>query len=341
MLVPVVIGGVLIVIGLVVGTRAFLPAYLASFLFAGLIPVGALGPLLLLDACGSASPATVPLRALGRLVPLASLLFVPVLIGLGGLYPWVHGAPPDTPLAHAWLGTPFFVVRSIIYLLLWSGLSVLFAWRDPGAVRRRPTALLALFAHFVLFALASIDWMMSLDPHWHQTELGLVLALATAAAALAAASLVGVRTSIPARVNDLVVLLAAASLLWFLSQFFLFLTTWSADQPDEVKWYLARDSGIGRASEWFAAIAGAALPVALSLGAVALRVRALGTVAVLVLLAHAVEFWWFVLPAHADTLAPGLTAILVLAGWAFLLGAALRCADRPDGALGGRAIAHG
>ncbi len=297
---------------------AFMPAYLASFLFAGLLPVGALGPLLLIDASGLVTPIAPPLRAVARLVPVASIAILPILVAPGAVFPWTHGVRPDAPLAGAWLTTPFVIVRALVYLAIWSAIALLFARPPATPERRRPAALLALAVHLTITQLAVTDWMMSLDPHWHSSELGLLMAAAAAASSLAAASLLLPRRPDPRLAQPFLVALAAASFLWGSAQFFAFLTTWSADLPVEVSRYAARDGGLGRAAEWFGAVAGFAVPVLVPV-LLPRPGRLLLPVAVLVLLTHAIETLWFVLPTRSGTLLPGPVDILVPAGLTLLL----------------------
>ncbi len=86
----------------------------------------------------------------------------------------------------AYLNVPFFLVRTGLYFTIWLGL----AWRlrawslaqdttaDPSLSRRMETLSgPGLVLWVATLSLASIDWVMSLDPHWYSTAYGLLFML--------------------------------------------------------------------------------------------------------------------------------------------------------------------
>jgi hypothetical protein len=297
-----------------------MPSYLAAWMVWAGLPIGALTLLLVLEIGGGVALAgLVPaLRLLALGMPLAAVLFIPVLLRLPALYPWLGGATVAAPFGKAWLQPGAFVVRAIVMLLILSALALLFAAeRPPG--QRRAAALLGLFVLSLVTTLAATDWFMSIDPRLHSGEFGLLVLGLDCAVATAAAILLGAG---PVRAGAL--LLAGLSAAWLYLHFIQYLVVWSADLPPEAAWYLARDHGAGRAIEWVIAIDGAALPVLLLLLPVRLQAIGLPVVAALALLAHMAEALWLVTPAarHRFSLTgPDVLMVLGLGGIA--LGLAL------------------
>src|SRR5690348_12094862 len=100
-------------------------SYLFAFLFFTGISIGSLALVMVHVLSGGAWGELLrhPLLAAARTLPLQALLSIPILVGLPALYPWAN---PDTS-AHdpilrdqGWYLAPtFFVVRTIIYFVLW------------------------------------------------------------------------------------------------------------------------------------------------------------------------------------------------------------------------------
>ena len=117
-----------------------------------------------------------------KLIPYIGVLFVALFFGIHELYEWSH---KDVVLKdhilqqkEAYLNTPFFIGRIIFYLVIWylvgnaiRNISLKQDENKDPALRLKLTKIscgyLLCFAYF--FALASIDLIMSLEPHWYST----------------------------------------------------------------------------------------------------------------------------------------------------------------------------
>src|SRR5690606_14431168 len=109
-------------------------------------------------------------------LPLLAVLFIPVLVGMGSLYPWTHAdhVAADEILQHKapYLNVPFFVVRAVIYFVGWIAIAMtLRKWsrrQDEGdmSVNLRIQYLSGGGLVFYTFAatFAAIDWIMSINP---------------------------------------------------------------------------------------------------------------------------------------------------------------------------------
>jgi hypothetical protein len=177
------VGGVA---GLLLGVSAeqFFRSYLIGFMFCLGIALGSLAIVMLhhLTSGGWGMVARRPFEAAARTLPLVTLFFLPIaLFGLHPLYHWTHAeavaADPVLQWKQPYLNVPFFLVRAAIYFAIWNGLAiVLTRWsreqdaeglQPPGAERRfRVVSAPGLLVYALTITFASVDWVMSLDPHW-------------------------------------------------------------------------------------------------------------------------------------------------------------------------------
>ena len=76
---------------------------------------------------------------------------------------------------------PFFLLRTLIYFSLWifvswrlwSGSLHLGETRDARVTRRlHSLSALRTVLYFATMSLATVDWLMSREPHWYSTILG-------------------------------------------------------------------------------------------------------------------------------------------------------------------------
>ena len=122
---------------------------------------------------------------------------MPVLLGMHHIFEWTDAAhvaaDPILVQKQAYLNVPFFVVRYVLYFAIWTGLAyTLSGWsrsqdtstaglgaQVPAAQRPGPDAPRASPRPS-----PSVDWMMSLDPHWFSTIFGLLFLIQQALAAI-------------------------------------------------------------------------------------------------------------------------------------------------------------
>jgi hypothetical protein len=187
------------------------------------------------------------------------------------LYPWMDasslGSPGDTALAFKrfWLSRPFFLSRAAVFAALWT----LFAFAirrcsrkqdldgDPRWTRanvRLSAAFLVVFG--VTFTLASVDWVMSLEPRWYSTIFGIYNFSGLFQSGLAALILTALWLEWrgPLRnvlndehLHDLGKLLFAFSVFWVYIWFSQYMLIWYTNIPEETTYFLRRLHG-----NWFA-----------------------------------------------------------------------------------------
>ena len=203
-------------------------------------------------------------EALAAWLPASAFSMLAVLAGVRWLYPWTHAdAVVHDELLSAktpYLNTTFFAARMVVVLALWVFFALMtrrYSLRQDTDAHikytRRNVALSAIFlALFPFsFSMASIDWLMSLDPHWASTIVGLYQIAGLLSTAVAAISIVGIllrrRGALPdlteTHLHDLGKLLFGFSTMWAYLWFSQYLLIWYTNLPEETTHYLVRLQG--------------------------------------------------------------------------------------------------
>ncbi len=312
---------------------AFFRGYLVGYVFFTGLTLGCLAVVALHHLTGGAwgIPIRRPLESGTRTLPLVAILFLPIALGMKRLYPWSR---PEV-VAHdrllqakqAYLNVPFFLGRTVFYFAVWIGIAYfLNRWsleQDRGGSRelsRRLQFLSAagLVAYGLTVTFASVDWVMSLEPHWFSTMYGVLYIAGQALNALAfvTAALILMSKQKPfvdfvrsSHYHDLGKLLFAFVMFWSYVAFSQYLIIWAGNLPEEIPWYLRRTNGgwgwIGVALIAFHF----ALPFLLLLPEGANRnPRALVSVATLVVLMRFVDVYWLVRPVFTQATAAPASA---------------------------------
>ncbi len=257
---------VLSVVGLAVDPTRFFFSYLTGWVFCVSLSLGGLF-FVMIHHITKAHWGIVVRRiaeVLAMSFPFLLLLSIPVFLGMHDLFHWTHHdlydpASPDFDAVlagkQAYLNTPFFIFRVVLYFALWSvmayklyRLSVaqdLDPATDIPARQRRVSAWgLPVFALTVAFA--SYDLLMSLDPHWFSTMFGVYffagafwsgVAMITFAALLVqrAGALQGVVTT--EHYQDLGKWMFAFTVFWAYIAFSQYMLIWYANLKEETIWY--------------------------------------------------------------------------------------------------------
>jgi hypothetical protein len=315
------LGAVGLAIGFAVDPSQAFASYLTAWSY---VWSTLLGMLILLMAC-HAMNATWPtaVRRLGEAalaaLPLVAVAFLPLLFGLGRLYPWMHperiaDAPTRALVEHkrAWLNLPFFYARTLANLVIWTAVAVLLRalslrLDEPGrpaargALKIASCALLPLVG--ITMTLASFDWLMALSPDWYSTMFGVYVFAGGFLAALALLTVLvaaAQRAGFLARVHRphwyaLGRLLLSFVIFWAYIAFFQFFLMWIGNKPIEARWYLERSRGGHRIASGFLLFGHFALPFLYLLPyGVKQRARPLVVISVWLLFAHYVDVHWLV-----------------------------------------------
>ncbi len=345
-------GAVVLGLGFATQPQRTFMAYLAAWVYFLTIALGALCLLMIGHAVGAKWIVVVRrlTEGVAGAVPVFAVLFVPLCFGLGELYPWVppfDGLPQrlveEIHAKQAYLNVPFFLARSFAYLAIFSLLAVLLRrWsfrqdEDPAAAPpARAVAIsgpgLMVFGFTLTFA--AIDWLMSLSPGFMSKVFGLYVFAGGMVGGLAVMLVVvhrlrrrGVLSAEigASHVHALGRLLLTFTVFWVYMAYSQGFLVWIADLPSEAEWYLARWEGGWAVVTWGLGLGHFLLPFLVLLWRPVKRSsRAMAWVAAWMLLMHAVDVFWLVLPAlYASGSAAHGVGTLWLAGAWIDLGALL------------------
>lgn len=328
-----VAGTAVLALGGFLDPTQFFRSYLFGWLFWTGMSLGCLSLLMIYHLTGGLWGVAIrrDAEAGAKVLFFALPSFLPLALGLPRLYTWARPdevAKDPILLAKApYLNPGFFLGRALFYFALWALLvHFLTSWsseQDKGENPRLEGRMRGLSgAGLVLMGLtttfASVDWAMSLDPHWFSTIYGILFMVGNALAALA---LVIVMLALladekplaevarPTVLHDLGKLLLAFTMLWAYVNLSQFLITWSGNLPEEIPWYLRRLRGGWQYVGLFLIVFHFALPFVLLLSRGRKKnVRQLAAVAVWMLVARVVDLFWMLAPEHTARAAqpPGL-----------------------------------
>jgi hypothetical protein len=327
------IGVALTIAGFIMqGQERFFQAYLVAYTFVFGIVLGSMALLMVQHLSGGAWGVVIrrPLEAAVRTMPIMALLYLPIAIGVPYIYEWAHAdvVANDAMLQakQPYLNTTFFYIRQLLYFAIWVGMGLtLTSWSaeqdrsgDPGLIRKFSIlsgAGLVIYSLTLTFAM--VDWTMSVNPHWFSTMWGPLHMVGQGLSAFAFAIAIVIVLSQTAPLNrvvtshhlhDLGKLLFAFLMLHAYLSFSQFLIIWSANLAEEIPHYLVRwDSGYQYISV-FMIVGHFALPYALLLSRNIKRdFRRLRLIAMWVLFARVVDYYWHVAPEfHHDGLTLGI-----------------------------------
>jgi hypothetical protein len=332
------------------GWRRFVFGYVVNFAFVLSLALGALYFVVLhyLTHAGWSVVVRRIAEAVSATLPLLAVLFVPILFGLGEVYPWaratVAAAGHRLPGSVLYLKTPFFVGRWIAYFAIWI-LTARYYYRrsvkqdSSGDVQltvqmeHRAAVAMLLFAFTLTFA--AIDLLMSLDPRWYSTIFGVYYFAGSVVGIYALITILVfglqragfLRSAISVEhYHDLGKLLFGFVIFWAYIAFSQYMLIWYANIPEETEW-LARRQMNGWGWVGLLLVFGHfVVPfVALLSRTPKRRPRLLAVAAVWMLAMHWVDIFWVVAPAGSPARPwphpVDITLLVALGSW-FLAGAA-------------------
>jgi hypothetical protein len=258
------VGLVACVLGLIFDRGHFFRSWLVAYLLFLGIALGSLALLMVQHLSGGSwGIFRRVFEASSRTLPLLALLFLPIVLGMGDLYPWTSAAlvQQDEVLRHKapYLNTGFFLIRALVYFggwitLAWT-LSRLSRRQDEGdmSVNLRIQYVAGAGIVFYAFAatFASIDWIMSLNPHWYSTLFGFIFiggqGLSALAFTIVAATFLAKQAPManllkPSHFHDLGKLSFAFVMLWAYFNFSQYMLVYAANLVEEIPYFIARIS---------------------------------------------------------------------------------------------------
>ena len=239
-----------------------------------------------------------------------------------------------------YLNHGFMWLRYIIITVIWSGAAYLFhtysknqdltgdmKWRRKMRFIAGPMALI----YVLTVTIASVDWIMALEPAWFSSIFGVMMAAGHMLSMLAfgivfltfLAQWEPVKRAFTLeRQHDLGKLLFAFVVFWTYIELSQFIIYWHANLPEEITWYMNRQTGGFNMLSWLLFMSQFAIPflVLLSRGTKRNRKALLG-VASFLLFMRIVDIYWMVAPSinmpHVKTAALYPVKTTAMTGSAF------------------------
>jgi hypothetical protein len=284
------------------------------------------------------------LGAAMRTLPLLAILFIPIIIAVvqHRIYPWAmptesvqdpyirEHLEKHSFIKNAYLNQTGFIIRGIIYFVIWNVLSFLLSmWSRqtdrPGAPdntqKFKAVAGPGLILYAFTISFAAIDWVMSLDPSWISTIFGLIILIGEMLSAMCFAVVVE-RILVnykpmsemlkPDFVHDHGKWILTFIMVWAYFSFSQWLIIWAGNLPNEITFYTKRLSfGWGKVG-LFLALFHFAVPFAVLLSRPFKRnIRKLVWLAIWLMVMRWVDLFWIIEPNFMKGLAITAADIVV------------------------------
>ncbi len=271
---------------------------------------------------------SVPFRRVSEFIasslPLVLVFAIPLFLMLGMLFHWTH---PEVVSADRllsgkspYLNIPFFIGRTIGVILVLYVFYALFTRNSRKQDESKEQGLtrtnVKLSAAFMPVAgigltLLSIDWIMSLEPHWYSTIFGVYYISATLLAGLAATTYASVSLNeagylIPGVNKDhyysLGALMFAITNFWAYIAFSQFLLIWYANIPEESIWFVMRWEGGWKYISIILIFVRFVIPYAGLLSQPSKSdPKRLKQISIFILIAHFFDLYWLIMPTFSKT----------------------------------------
>lgn len=306
----------------------------------------------LVNAGWSAAIRRIP-ELLSTFVLFLPIAAIPLIIGAvtGNIYEWMHSN--DAHLHHGfkglYLNEPFFWARLVFYAVVWI---LMYRVIVGNSLRQDNTADLTptrrnwkLAAPFVLlYALtitfASFDIVMTLEPHWFSTIFGVY---SFAGHFVAALSLIMITMRLLDRggyvkgiitrehYHDVGKLMFAFTIFWTYVAFSQYFIIWYGNLPEETVFFAKRLQNGWEIFGWASLVVHFIIPFLFLLRQDVKRRPQLVTIgAIILLIAHAVDLSWIILPVFSAPhgqpyhlswalVASGSGAIVAMVGLIFIV----------------------
>lgn len=305
------------------GSTSFFESWLYAFLLWTGASLGCFVMLTVVHIAGGSWGALVmrPLEAGVAVLPLMAVFLIPLLFGIGDLYPWSDAAYVEThPLVGAkaaLLNTPFFIVRSILYFVIW----ILGGWlllrgsdradADPSGTiwfRLKGMGTVWLPIYIMTFTFAAVDWGMSLTPEWFS---GIYPAILMSGHAITGTAVIILAVVFMARFNrrvdalltekrlqDLGNFLMAFLLFWAYLSISQLMIIWSNNTVETSGYYVARITGAWEPVAIAITVIGFFGPFVILFSRWVKRKRlALALVALWVIGVRMLDLYWIIIPS--------------------------------------------
>jgi hypothetical protein len=316
-----IIGLLLATLGFVINQKHFFHTYLVAYVFWATLMLGALFFTMLHHVSGAVWSIVLRrlLENIMSTVPILTILFIPIIFGMHDLYHWTHeeAVAGDALLQKkaAYLNTPFFVIRTIVYLSIWFLLSRLlfktslaqdseFQPDQIKKMRKISAPGIVIFALTITFA--AFDWLMSLDPHWYSTIFGLYIFAGSFLSVLACLVIIATALRKKKVLSDIITIehyhdlgkfLFGFTIFWGYMAFSQYFLIWYGNIPEETIWFRHRWEGTWKYITMVLVFGHFLIPfLMLMLRAVKRNLNLLRIISYWILFMHFLDLYWLVMP---------------------------------------------
>ncbi len=262
----IIFGVVVFITGLFFAPERIWPNFLMSEFYLLNLGLGAtffIAALYVSNAGWATAIRRVP-EAVTSILPFAGIGVVILIFGIHTLYEWSHKAAvlQDEILRgkSAWLNEPFFIGRLFFYFILWIVLSRVIVRNslqqdEDGSLehtfKNARYSAIFLVTGTLTFVFASIDLIMSLQPHWYSTIFALITlsGMITSSLAIITILMVVLRLSgfkhliTKDHLRDMSSLLLTFSVFWVYMWVSQHMLIWYSNLPEETTYYIFRHFG--------------------------------------------------------------------------------------------------
>lgn len=303
-------------------SSTFWPAFLTSFFYFVSLSLGGLFFVAIQHAVNAGWSVTVRRIAEGMtaFLPIAFVLAL-ILAFFGGhsLFEWLHeDVVADDPILQRkepYLNLPFFIIRTIVFFGGWILLAKMIVGHSlkqdqdgdenrSHKNRRWSIGFLLFFA--ISYSLFSVDYLMSLHPHWFSTIFGVYCFAGLFQSSLAFLIILTVYSMKKGlldglvnqnHIHDLGKLLFAFTVFFAYIGFSQFMLIWYANLPEETIFFIHRAHGGWMAISYSLLLFKFIVPFLALLPRAAKRnVDWLRVIAILILVMQYVDIYWLVYP---------------------------------------------
>jgi hypothetical protein len=318
------------VVGYTFNSDQFFFSYLTSFVFFTGIALAALLMVMLHHI--TRSSWGVPLRRIAESFAanfhIWAIFIIPVILGIHNLFHWSHPEVLDPASMEydkilkgksAYLNTPFFIARQVLYFAIWGYLGYRLHkisidmdktadWGISTLMRKISAPGILLFALSIAFA--GFDWLMSLDPHWFSTMFGVYFFAMSFQAFWPVLILTvfflqrnGILKNTIGKVHvyDMGAWFFAFTVFYAYIAFSQFLLIYYANLPEETLWFYHRMEGGYKYIMYGVLLLRFVMPFLVLLNRNAKYNRTvLAVVSVIVLFVHFAELYWIIMPTFSE-----------------------------------------
>lgn len=320
------LGGVLLALGFIVDKERAWHAYLVSFFYFTCLGMGGLffTSIQHLTSAGWSVNIRRLAEALTAFIPYIVVLGLPIVFFANkDLYLWLDAekvaADPILTGKMAYLNKTFFAIRFVLFAGLWAffakkivGFSL---EQDKDGKEEWTVVALKWSVGFVLFfgisfSLFSVDFLMSLEPHWFSTIFGIYCFAGLFQSTLALLCLMSLYVIHKGwarglvtmeHVHDLAKYTKAFTVFWAYIAFSQFMLIWYANLPEETIFYLHRSHGGWLFVSISLLVFRFVVPFLALLPRWAKRTPShLASVCVLILVMQYVDLYWLIYPNYSS-----------------------------------------